>query len=331
MTNDSDTGRVMGRRQWLQQIGKAGGAICLLWSLGLWLREKDGRKSALPVTSVRFSNYAVPGMAGKLVAVTGGEDRSKAIGLALQALGGIEKFIRPGDQVLLKVNAAFASPPLIGATTHPALVAELIRLCLKAGASGVLVADNPINDPAGCFSLTGIDAATRAAGGSVVLPKTGDFKPLFLQGAKRLDGWPVFYEPFKKVTKLIGVAPLKDHHRSGASMTMKNWYGLLGGRRNILHQDIHRTIQELAHMVTPTFVVLDGTVAMMQNGPTGGSLSDLKQTGTMIVGTDQVAVDAFGAVLLEKDIQTLGFIRQAEAAGLGTADYRSLNPILIST
>ena len=85
------------------------------------------------------------------------------------------------------------------------------------------------------------------------------------------------------MTKLIGIAPVKHHHRSGASMSMKNWYGLLGGRRNIFHQDIHTIIAELAAMVKPTLVVLDGTTTMMANGPTGGSLADLKQTHTMIV------------------------------------------------
>ena len=80
-------------------------------------------------------------------------------------------------------------------------------------------------------------------------------------------------------------------------------------------------------MIRPSLVILDGTTSMMTNGPTGGSLSDLKETNTMIVGTDQVAVDAFGATLLAKSSNDLPFIGKAEAAGVGTADYRSLNPV----
>jgi len=83
-------------------------------------------------------------------------------------------------------------------------------------------------------------------------------------------------------------------------------------------------------MVKPTLVVLDGTTAMMTNGPTGGSLADLKETRTMIVGTDQVAVDAFGATLLGKTAADLPFIAKAEARGAGTADYRSLSPVEVS-
>ena len=80
-------------------------------------------------------------------------------------------------------------------------------------------------------------------------------------------------------------------------------------------------------MVKPSLVILDGTMSMMTNGPTGGSLSDLEQTDTMIVATDQVAADAFGATLLNRRLNDLPFIGMAEAAGLGTADYRSLDPV----
>ena len=113
-------------------------------------------------------------------------------------------------------------------------------------------------------------------------------------------------------------------------MTLKNWYGLLGGRRNIFHQDIHNIIKELSMLLKATFVVLDGTKTMMRNGPTGGSLSDLKETGTMIVSTDPVAADAYGATLLERRLDELPFIRKAAAEGAGTADYASLNPEILT-
>lgn len=113
-------------------------------------------------------------------------------------------------------------------------------------------------------------------------------------------------------------------------MTLKNWYGLLGGRRNIFHQDIHTIIAELARMVRPTLVILDGTTTMIRNGPTGGSLDDLAATNTMIVSTDAVAADAFGATLLGKTADDLAYIRLAERAGAGTADWQSLRPVRVS-
>jgi uncharacterized protein (DUF362 family) len=95
----------------------------------------------------------------------------------------------------------------------------------------------------------------------------------------------------------------------------------------MFHQDIHNIIKELALLVRPTLVILDGTMTMMTNGPTGGSLSDLKPTRTMIVGTDPVAADACGAGLLDRKVTDLPFILKAAAAGVGTADFEALRPI----
>lgn len=251
-------------------------------------------------------------------------NRINAIDRAFNALGGVETWIKPGDRVLLKVNAAFALPPALCATTHPDLVYEISSRCLKAGAERVVVTDNPINDPLSCFSLTGIAKAAESAGAKVILPKEGLFKPMSIQQGVLIRNWPVLYAPFVNINKVIGVAPVKDHHRSGASMSLKNWYGLLGGRRNIFHQQIHDIIKELAMMIRPTLVILDGIFTMIGNGPTGGSLSDLKETNTLIVSSDPVAADAFGARLLQKEAEDLLFIQKAEAAGAGKSDYRSL-------
>ena len=266
---------------------------------------------------------------GKKMAVVRGGNRKETLTKAFDALGGIGAFIKKGDRVLLKVNAAFASPPILSATTHPDVVARCIELCLKAGAKSVRVTDNPINDPAACFKLTGIAAAVASAGGQLVLPKDNFFKPTSVAGGRLISNWPLLFEPMIGITKLIGISPVKDHQRSGGSMAMKNWYGLLGGHRNIFHQDIHNTIKELAMMVRPTLVILDGTTAMMTNGPTGGALSDLKDTNTMIVSTDQVAADAFGCTLLGKTVNDLPYISKAAEAGAGTIDYESLKPVYL--
>jgi uncharacterized protein (DUF362 family) len=110
-------------------------------------------------------------------------------------------------------------------------------------------------------------------------------------------------------------------------MIMKNWYGLLGGGRSIFHTDINTIIVELAMLVKPTLVILDGTEVMVSNGPTGGSSSDLKQTDIMIAGCDQVAVDSFGASLLDMKPADLPYLLKAQELKLGTTDYQSLKPV----
>jgi uncharacterized protein (DUF362 family) len=324
--NKYSEGDPVNRREFVLRTAKAGASVVAACSLGYWLYEDTPPgPSQNGDELVTLPDFSIPGFRGKMSIVTGG-DRIRTVNRALKAVGGIEAFIKRGDQVLLKVNAAFASPPILSATTNPELVGEVARLCYKAGASSVVVTDNPINDPASCFSLTGIAQAATSVGAHVLLPREYFFRVTTVKGATLITRWPLLYGPFKGINRVIGIAPVKDHHRSGASMAMKNWYGLLGGRRSIFHQDIHDTIKELAMMVTPTLVILDGTTTMMTNGPTGGSLTDLKRTNTMIVSTDQVAADAFGATLLGRTIVQLPYISKAESSGVGTADYASLNP-----
>lgn len=329
--SNNKSGDKTDRREFLIRSSKAGLLILSSCATGYLFYNRND------LFSPENKNEAVSGLpdfsvkdAGGKMAVVKGDDRIKTINLAFKSIGGIEKFIKKGDRVLLKVNAAFASPPAISATTNPQLIEEVARLCYAAGASSVAVTDNPINDPSSCFALTGIESAAKRAGAKVIYPEESLFTPLTIEGGVLIKEWPVLYEPLKNADKVIGIAPVKDHQRSGASMAMKNWYGLLGGRRNIFHQDIHNIIKELALMLKPTLVILDGTVSMITNGPTGGSLSDLKQTNTMIISTDQVAADAYGATLLGKTAAELAYIEKAHAAGAGSMDYHLLKPAIIN-
>lgn len=327
MTERND--KSFGRRQFLARAGKAGISIAAGAAVSYLLYDTTGPKPGVGAEKlVTLADFSVPHRAGQTMTVVKGSDRVKTLNKAIELLGGIERFIKPGETVAIKPNVAFASPPMLGATSRPELVAELVRLCYSRGrAKRVYVADNPINDPASCFTLSGIGKAATQAGAKVILPKVHLFKHTTLAGGKLIKNWPIFFEPFEKVDKLIGIAPVKDHHRSGASMTMKNWYGLLGGRRNIFHQDINTIITELAMMVKPTLVILDGTEVMMTNGPTGGSVSDLRRANTLIASTDCVAADSFGCGLLNLKVSDLPYLAKAEIAGAGTTDYNSLKPI----
>jgi uncharacterized protein (DUF362 family) len=317
------------RREFLRRAATATGLAVGTCALGLGLWDRDGPGAAESSTARLLPDYSIPARAGKL-AIARGPDRAANAQAAVNALGGLQLFIKPGDRVLLKVNAAFAAPPILGATTHPDLVSAMARMCFAAGAARVLVTDNPINDPASCFELSGIGPAARAAGARTVLPGEALFERYSVPGAGLITDWPVLTAPLRQVDKLIGLCPVKDHHRSGASMTLKNWYGLLGGRRNIFHQQIHTIISELALLVKPTLVVLDGTRSMIRNGPTGGSIDDLKPTHTLIAGTDPVAVDAMGATLLGMRSEDLPYLALAEKAGAGQVDYQALRPVEVN-
>jgi len=326
---EQDNGKFR-RRDFLGRAGKAAVCACGAAAAAYWLYDSKGptaaRQKQQLVTLPDFSVQAEP---GRSMCIVTGPDRKQTFNKAIDLLGGIDRFIKAGDTVLIKPNVAFATPPMLGATANPDLVAQVARLCYSRGnAKRVIVTDNSINDPASCFQLSGIGRSATEAGAGIVMPRPNLFRHTTLAGGKLIRNWPILYGAFEKVDKVIGITPVKDHHRSGASMTMKNWYGLLGGRRNIFHQNINTIIAELATMVRPTFVVLDGTEVMMTNGPTGGSVSDLRRANTMIVSTDQVAADSFGSTLLHLTPSDLPYLAKAQAAGAGTTDYKLLKPII---
>ena len=325
MTEQND--KNLGRRELLGRAGKAGISIAAAGVISWRLYDRQGPKIGVDAESlVTLPDFSVPDKAGRTISIVKGSDRVKTVNKAIESLGGIGRFVKPGETVAIKPNVAFASPPMLGATAHPELVAEVVRLCCKAGAKRVTVTDNPINDPASCFTLSGVGKAANEAGAKVILPKDHFFRHTTLAGGKLIRNWPVFFGPFENVDKLIGISPVKHHARAGASMSMKNWYGLLGGRRNVFHQDINTIIAELSVMVRPTLVILDGTEVMMTNGPTGGSVSDLRRADTLVASTDMVAADAFGCTLLDLKVSDLPYLAKAERAGAGTTNYEALKP-----
>jgi uncharacterized protein (DUF362 family) len=266
-----------------------------------------------------------PSVAG--LGVAHGTKIPEMLRAAIDAIGGIQRFISRGDVVVIKPNVAFERPAALGATTNPEVLSALIGIVREAGAREIRVADNPIESPESCFARSGIRAATEAAGARLYLPGPGEFQLLGTPGATWIERWPFFWGPFDGANKVIGVSPIKDHNLCRASMTTKNWYGLLGGRRNQFHQDIHGIIADLALMLRPTFVVLDATRVLFRSGPTGGSLGDVKAGHTIVASRDSLAADAYGwDQLLERKGEALpAYFEKAAARQLGEPDWRKLS------
>ena len=319
----------MERREFLKRAGLTGLAVAGSALGAAWLHDpRDGAKyfrDQQVEDAMRLPSFRVDrGKEAVAMSIARGKDPEGMVRAALGEMGGIGAFVQKGDVVVIKPNVAFDRPPALGATTSPDVLKAVARLCRDAGAARIIVADNPINQPEGCFFKSGIQAAAKEIGAELMLPRPSAFQPLKIDGDV-LTTWPMFYRPFEQADKVIGVALCKDHNLCSGSMTMKNWYGLLGGRRNQFHQHIHGIISDFPHMVKPTFVVLDATRVLMRNGPTGGSLADVAEGNTLVVGTDMVAVDTFGYALLGRDPAKLDYLHRAEARGLGTTKWREQN------
>jgi uncharacterized protein (DUF362 family) len=257
-----------------------------------------------------------------LTVVQGGEPRA-LVQRALEDLGGIRRFISRQDVVVIKPNIAWDRTPEQAANTNPEAVAEMVRQCWQAGAKRVIVTDVSCNEARRCFHRSGIQAAASAEGAEVILPDPELFREVDMGGVV-LKSWPVF-TPFLEADKIINMPIAKHHALTGATLGMKNWYGILGGERNRLHQQIHQSLADLASFMLPTITFMDCYRILLRNGPTGGNLEDVALKKTMVAGTDPVALDAYVAkAYWDLDADRMPYLQMAANRGLGTVEFEKL-------
>jgi uncharacterized protein (DUF362 family) len=236
---------------------------------------------------------------------------------ALAAMGGMGRFVSRGDVVVIKPNIGWDRMPLHAANTSPDVVAAVVELAWEAGAKRVVVADGSCNDPHRCFQRSGIWKRAHALGAEVVLPAEHRFRTMRLKG-EVLDEWPVF-TTLVEADKVINVPVAKHHNLAKFTAAMKNWYGVLGGRRNRLHQSIDMSIADLATFMRPTLTVIDATRVLVRNGPQGGNIDDTRIMNTVLASVDQVAADAFACTLIGQKAENLPYLAMAEERGIGTS------------
>jgi uncharacterized protein (DUF362 family) len=304
------------RRQFLQALLRVGGLSAASVGVGAWLKGRSARPvEASAVVFTRRRPIADSPALPELV-VTRGESPRALVRGAIDTLGGIGRFVSRGDVVVVKPNIGWDRAPEFAATTNPEIVGEVVRMCREAGARQVIVTDVSCNDARASFERSGIAAAATAAGATVVLPEPHRFRTVDLRGDV-LTEWPVL-EPFVIADKVINLAIAKHHSLTGVTLGMKNWYGIIGGQRNRLHQRINESLADLTAFVTPALTIIDGYRVLMRNGPTGGSPADVEERKTLIASTDPVAADAYAArMFFDLDPLQLPFLRLGEARHLG--------------
>jgi len=243
---------------------------------------------------------------------------------AIAGLGGMSRFVSRGQVVWIKPNMGWERKAAQAATTNPDLIATLVSLSYSAGAKSVFVADNTCNTAQRTYARSGIQQAAEKAGARVVFLDQRKFKRMAMKG-KVLKEWEV-YTDMVEADLLINVPIVKQHNLCAATLGMKNLMGVVGGQRNRYHQDIGNTVADLAAFLKPRLVVLDAIRVLAANGPVGGNLADVKRKDVVAAGTDQVAVDAFGASLLGLRPEQVIYIAEAARRGLGTSNYSALAP-----
>jgi len=300
------------RRRFLHTCAMAGAAL----KLGpLALEAATAPGPALSIAHFRTSPQAPEAIA---------EEAQRLTQEAINGLGGMGHFINRGDVVWIKPNIGWNRRPEQAATTNPDVVAALVSMCYAAGAKRVIVSDNSCNAAPPSFAHSGIQQAAQKAGADCFILDEGRFRKTPMQG-KVLQSWEV-YGDVLGVNKLINVPIVKHHSLCKATLGMKNLMGVVGGERNRFHQDLSNTVVDLASFIKPTLVVMDAVRVLTANGPVGGNLADVQRKDTVAAGTDQVAVDAFGATLLGLKPQDVGYIAEANTRKLGTMAFETLKP-----
>lgn len=255
------------------------------------------------------------------------EEAKRLTRQAIDALGGMGRFVSKGDVVWVKPNIGWDRRPEQAATTNPDVVATIVEMCYQAGSRKVFVSDNPCNEAQRTFPRSGIQQAAEKAGAQSYFLDERKYKKMAING-RLIKEWEIYTEAVE-ANKFINVPIVKHHSLCKATLGMKNLMGIIGGPRSRFHQDIDKTLADLAAFIKPTLVVMDAVRVLTANGPVGGSLGDVRRADTIVAGVDQVAVDAFGATLLGHKPQEIGYIVEAAGRGMGKIDFASLSPVMV--
>jgi uncharacterized protein (DUF362 family) len=304
----------LNRRDFLKQVALAGASMQTgLLCPGL---AKASTAPKMSIAKYRTSPTEPEGVAEEAVRLTR---------QAIEALGGMSRFVSKGHVVWVKPNIAWDRTPEQAGNTNPDVVATVIKMCYEAGAKQVMVGDNPCNAGERTYPNSRIQPAAEKAGARVIHLDQRKFKKTALNG-KVLKEWDI-YSGMIEVDTFINIPIAKHHRLAGATLAMKNLMGVCGGARNRFHQDLTNVLPDLAAFVKPQLIVLDGIRVLPVNGPVGGNLEDVKRKDTVVAGVDQVAIDAFGATLLDMEPKKISHIVEAANRGLGTMDFASLSPV----
>ncbi|MFO7870153.1 MAG: DUF362 domain-containing protein [Kiritimatiellia bacterium] len=255
---------------------------------------------------------------GTVLYVAEGTDVKKMLETAIAEMGGWGAFVKKGQKATVKPNAAWVSRPEEGGNTDPALVGECVAACRKAGASEVVIPENPCSRPEKAFDISGIEKAATDAGGRMYCPrKGGHFRKTRIPRGRNFKEAEVVPDVLDTGC-LINMPVAKTHSGATLTLSMKNWMGSVKNRGYLHRNNLHRCIADLSTLIKPTLIIMDATRIMVTGGPRGpGKLS---YPNRIILGTDPVAVDAFSATLFGKKPFDVLHIKMAHEDGIGCGD-----------
>ena len=302
------------------------GNFCKEWLPWDWLRAWAKFLLFLPeLLAMAPENAAAP-----VLAKSSGTNYAHLVGDAVQALGGMKKFINPNEVVVVKPNMAFDRTPDLAANAHPVVVRKVVELCLEAGAKKVKVLDRTVNDARRAYANSGIKAAVEDIKDPRAVVEFVDerkFVEMIIPKAKSLKKWS-FYKDILEADRFINVPIAKNHSEARLTMAMKNMMGAIGGWRGRCHVGLHQNIADMNLVLRADLTILDATRIMVQGGPSGGRPEYVQVKNLVVAGVDPVAIDAYGTVnLFGMQPSDIGYIVKGHELGLGEMDLEKIKVI----
>jgi uncharacterized protein (DUF362 family) len=293
------------------------------------MKRRDFLKSSLALMALSAKPADLFAQDTPYIAVVNGTKIDAQVRRCVELLGGISRFVKSGEHVVIKPNISFTSGIDVAANTHPEVVAAVVRLCKEAGAAKISVLDNTIMNPAQCLELSGIKAACDAVVPNCVhaVREERFFEEVKIEGAVALKTTRIIKEVLE-ADVLIAVPKAKSHGGAGVSMTAKGMMGLIQSR-GVLHTgNLHRCIADLYSVLKPDLSIIDGTLVMTTNGPSGPG--KVIVYNDIIASADGAAADAWATAAYEwygRKVQptNVGYLKEIGARGLGRIDLENLN------
>jgi uncharacterized protein (DUF362 family) len=238
---------------------------------------------------------------------------------AIRAIGGMGKFVRKGDLVVVKPNIGWDRTPEQAANTHPLVVRAIVEECLRAGAGKVKVFDRTCNDERRCYVNSGISAALKELKNvEVKYIENERFRKVALNGTV-LKEWELYGEALT-ANVFINVPIAKHHGLTGVSLGIKNIMGVMGGNRGRIHRNIGPALADINGALKSHLVVIDATRILTGHGPQGGDLRDVRIVNKVIASADIVAADAYATTLFGLKPADISTTVAAYRKGLGEMD-----------
>ncbi len=254
-------------------------------------------------------------------------DNSKLVKAAVDLVGGIDKFMKPGDVVCIKPNLSFASNIDCGATTSPDIVRQMVQLCLDAGASRIIVLDHTIHEATLCVERSRIEEAIIDKKVSLVtLQQERQYAEVDVPNGTELNKIHVA-KAIQNADLLVNMPTAKSHSATGVSLGLKGLMGLIWDRGYLHRVNIDRAIAELGTVIKPELTVIDATRALTTGGPGGPGKTVV--LNKVVAGIDPIAVDSYTVGLAQwyKKSWTgkqVKHIRAAADLGLGEIDTANM-------